>query len=135
MTKLSVSNVPKCPAQLTYAGINDGQYGQEVVFEWEVREHPTIKVYTEKFNIGSEMYGEQAFERLQKVMKILTGREIDRDSDLEEEKLIGMRVWLSFGFYKGKDCISHRSLRTIDEPQQQKLPQTLAEELNDDIPF
>jgi hypothetical protein len=118
-----------------YAVINDGQYGQEVVFEWEVREHPQFSTFTEKFNIGSDMYGEQAFERLKKALKALTGREIDRDSDLEEEKLIGIRAWVSFRFFNGKTYISNRSLRTIDEPQQQKPPQTLAEELNDDIPF
>jgi len=136
MTKLSPCNVPKYPANLTYACINDGQYGQEVVFEWQVKEHPTLEVFTEKFKIGSEQYGEQAFERLKKVMKILAGREIDQDSDLEEEKLIGTRAWVSFGVFNGYTHISARSLRTIEEPQQQKQPpQTLMDDLNDEVPF
>jgi len=138
MTRLKACNVPKYKGRLTYVTLNEGQYGQEVVFEWAVRGHPRIDVFTEKFKIGSESYGEKAFERLQKAMKILTGREIDRDSDLEEDKLTNLKVWLSFGSFNGSDYISSRSLRKDDESQAQttqEAPKSLVDDLNDEIPF
>lgn len=126
--KLNTRIVPKYKATLTDISTSESQYGQEVAFEWTVEDHPYIKIFNEKFTLGSESYGERAFTKLSKAVKALTGEELTPDGELNEEKLLNLQAWISFGFYNQKEFISSRTPIKEDT-------RPFSEQLGDELPL
>jgi hypothetical protein len=142
MTRISkASSLHSYKSKLMYVGVHEN--GQEITFEWEVQGHPTIMTFTKKFNLGSELYGQKNFEQLQKHIKWMTGREIDDNSDLQEQELQGMIANLTFGTYSGHIYIAsiepikqdQKSTYPVVAPKDFKTDPSVSMDPNDEVPF
>ena len=103
MIKLNVGKVERYPSILKSVFVQNGQYGDEIIFAWDITGHPTISYISESYGIWSERYGEEAFERLSKAVKFLTGEQLINGSDFDESKIIGKKALLSIAYNKNNN--------------------------------